>query len=72
MEFIDNIGKWNGVGKSHVGVVRISLECGIVCCKWEREMGWGVEDGASREVFLRTTVAIACLYAYRNDPVTEN
>lgn len=41
MEVIGNIGKWNGVEKSHMGIVRISLECGIVYCKWEREMGWG-------------------------------
>lgn len=61
MEVIGNIGKWNGVEKSHMGIVRISLECGIIFYKQKREMVWELEVVVSREVFLGTTVAVACL-----------
>lgn len=42
-------------------MVRISLDCGIVFYKQEKEMVWELEVVVSREVFLGTTVAVACL-----------
>lgn len=51
---------------------RISLECGGVWCKQEREMACGLGDVVARELFLRMTVAAAGLYAYGSDPQIEN
>lgn len=55
-----------------MGAVKISLEGGVILCKQEREMAWGLGDVVVREVFLRMTVATVVLYAYGNDPQIGN
>lgn len=41
MEIIGKLGKWNGVDKSNMDMVRISLKCGVAAVK--RKEKW--DDG---------------------------
>lgn len=68
MEVVGKLGNWNGVDKSNMDMVTLSLECGVMAVKRKEKWDDGWKDMYYKGSVLKKESSIASLHAYGNGP----